>query len=173
MPEQVVELEDIKLPLPSSPSNEVILHGDLSNFLICSTYYASSDRSLNSVLVEFDVLSLSRFGYPNDEGLPEHRLFGKGLDNLNGFGEVKDSEFLKECESMSNRSSERICSGREASFKNYKLPPARHFIVSFKENVFEVVCRELKVLGVFQNHPAALREATTKLNLGQPVGLTS
>jgi hypothetical protein len=164
MAERVVEIEGLKLPLPSSPSNEVILHGDLSSFLIYSTYYASTDRSLKSVLVACAGLSLSRFGYPNDEGLPEHRLFSKGFDSLNGFGEVEDSELLKEYESMSKRSSERIWSGRGASFPYLEIPPHRHFIISFKENVFEVICHELKLVGVFSDHSSALREATIKIN---------
>jgi hypothetical protein len=133
--ELVVELEDIKLPLPSSPSDEVVLHGDLNSFLIYSTYYARDDKTLKSVLVECEGLSLSRFGYPNDEGIVEHRLFSKGLSKLNGFGEVKDSDLLKEYETMSKRSRERIWQGRGIPASAYFPPPKRHFIVSFGECV--------------------------------------
>jgi len=81
MSEQVVKLEGIELPLPASPSAEVVLHGDMRSFLIYSTYYAS------------------------------------------------------------------------------------HFIVSLKENVFEAICDELKLVGIFENHSLALQEAATKIGL--------
>jgi hypothetical protein len=165
MSERVVELEDIKLPLPSSPSGEVILHGDMNSFLIYSTYYASNDRTLKSVLVECEGLSLSRFGYPNDEGIAEHRLSNKGLGQLSGFGEVKDSELHKEYESMSRRSSERIWSGRKIPTSDYSPPSTRHFIVSFKENVFEVVCNNLRLVGIYRDHSSALSDAAKKINL--------
>ena len=165
MSEHVVELEDIKLPLPSSPSEEVVLHGDMDSFLIYSTFYASDNRTLKSILVACEGLSLSRFGYPNDEGIAEHRLFSKGLGNLNGFGEVKDSEFLKEYESMSKHSRERIWSGRKIPVSGYAPPMKRHFIVSFKENVFEAVCNNLRLVGIFPNHSSALNDVAPKINL--------
>jgi hypothetical protein len=165
MPEHVVELEDIKLPLPCSPSDEVVLHGDMNSFLIYSTFYASDDRSLKSVLVECVGLSLSRFGYPNDEGIGDHRLASKGLGELSGFGEVKDSEFLKEYESMSQRMEERMWGGREMPATGHSSPRKRHFIVSFKENVFEAVCSELRLAGIFSNHSSALSQAAPGLNL--------
>jgi hypothetical protein len=165
MPEHVVELEDIKLPLPSSPSDEVVLHGDMKSFLIYSTYYASNDQTLRSVLVECEGLSLSRFGYPNDEGIAEHRLASKGLGKLSGFGEVRDSDFIKEYESMSKCSRERLWSGRGVPAVNYSSPPKRHFIISFKENVFEAVCDELRLVGIFPDHSSALNQAAPKINL--------
>ncbi len=137
----------------------------MSSFLIYSTYYASDDRTAKSVLVACAGISLSRFGYPNDEGLTEHRLYRSGLGNLNGFGEVKDSEFLKEYETMSKGSHERIWSGRGLSATKQAHQSKRHFIVSFKENVFEVICQELKIIGIFPDHSAALSEAGQKINL--------
>ena len=165
MPEHVIKLEGIELPLPSSPSGEVVLHGDMTSFLIYSTYYASNDRTLKSVLVECEGLSLSRFGYPNDEGIAEHRLSSKGLGHLTGFGEVKDSELLTEYESMSRRSRERIWSGRRIPTSGYSPPSKRHFIVSFKENVFEAVCNNLRLAGIFADHSSALSDVAMKLNL--------
>ena len=165
MSEHVVKLEDVKLPLPSFPSGEVVLHGDRCSFLLYSTYHASDDRTAKSILIECVGLSLSRFGYPNDEGLPEHRLFGRGLGKVTGFGEVMDSELLNEYESMSGRSRERIGQGRGYPPSNYIAPSKRHFIIAFKENVFEAVCRELSLVGVFPDHSAALSQATLKISL--------
>ena len=138
----------------------------MNSFLIYSTYYASNDGTAKSVLVECERLSLTRFGYPNDEGIAEHRLANRGLVQVSGFGEVKDSELIKEYESMRKRSRERIWAGRGISTAQFSFPAKRHFIVSFKENVFEAVCDNLRLVGVFADHSSALKEAVSNINLG-------
>ena len=81
MSEHVVIPKDVKLPLPATQGGSV-LHGELCTLLIYPTYYASDDSSLRYVLVECVGLGLSRFGYPNDEGLGEHRLYTRGLSAM-------------------------------------------------------------------------------------------
>ena len=166
MSERVVPLEGISLPLPSSPSDEVVLHGDMNSFLVYATFHASKDQTANTVLVECVRLSLCRFGYPNDEGIIEHRLYSKGLSDLLGFGEVKNSELVRECETMSQRSANRIWSGRGISLPKDSRPRQRHFIISLKENCFEAVCDDLQLVGIFPDHRKALEEAKAKINLG-------
>ncbi len=163
MAEHVVTPEDIKLPLPATPGGTV-LHDELSTVVLYPTYYASDDSSLRYVLVECEGLALSRFGYPNDEGLAEHRLYTKGLRDVLGVGEVKDSELLKEYESMSKRSHERIWGGRGMlSQVPYSRPSKRHFVFTFKENVFEAICDTLNLVGTYRDFSSAFDEAKQRI----------
>src|SRR6266446_8849259 len=165
MAERVVALEAVSLPLPSSPRDEVVLHGDMNSFLIYSTFQASVGQLGKSALIECVRPSFCTFGYPNDEGIAEHRLYDKGLSDLLGFGEVKDSELVREYETMSRRSAHRIWSGRGISLPENSKPAKRHFIISLKENVFEAVCNELRLVGIFPDHLTALEEARAEINL--------
>src|SRR3954454_17052351 len=99
MAEHVIAAEEITLPVPAS-SGGAVLHGEMCTVLIYPTYYATDDSALRYVLIECAGLALSRFGYPNDEGLGEHRLYAKGLRDVHGLAEVKDSELLAEYQSM-------------------------------------------------------------------------
>jgi hypothetical protein len=157
MNEHVIMPEDIKLPLPASGVS--VLHGETSTFLIYPTYYGFRDKASQYILVECEELSLSRFGYPNDEGLGEHRLYNKGLKDVNGLAEVKNSELLAEYENMIRRSCERIWGGR-GMLSQVPCSPSgkRHFVLSFKENVFEAICDTLRVVGVFSSYSEAFDE---------------
>ena len=163
MSEHVVTPEDINLPLPATQGGSV-LHGELSTVLLYPTFYASEDSGLRYVLIECVGLSLSRFGYPNDEGLGEHRLYRKGLREIQGVAEVKDSDLLKEYESMSKRSHERIWGGR-GILSQVPNPPSskRHFVFSFKENVFEALCDALTLVGTFPDFSSAFDEAKQRI----------
>jgi hypothetical protein len=163
MSEHVTNAQGIELPLPMG-LEALVLHGDHSTFLIYASYYAANDSSLNYVLVECTRLGLSHFGYPNDEGLGEHRLYDKGLAKIHGFGEVHHSELLQEYESMRKRSRERIWRGRGVPEVKYSPSSKRHFIISFKENVFEAICEDLQLVGVFPDHSSAMQEASRKLH---------
>jgi hypothetical protein len=163
MGEYVVTPEDIKLPIPASAGGSV-LHGEMSTFLIYPTYYSSGDATLRYILVECEGMALSRFGYPNDEGLVEHRLYDKGLRNVLGIAEVKNSEFLEEYEHMSARSRERIWGGRGMLSQVPNSPSGkRHFVLSFKENVFEALCDGLRLVGTFTDFSSAFDDAKERI----------
>ncbi|MDB6121376.1 MAG: hypothetical protein JWQ71_369 [Pedosphaera sp.] len=161
--EQVTTANDIQLPLPVG-LEATVLHGELSTFLIYASYYATNDSSLKYVFIECTGMGLLRFGYPNDEGLGEHRLYHKGLASVHGFGEVHNSELLEEYESMRKRSFQRIWRGRDVPEVKYSRSSKRHFIISLKENVFEVLCEDLRLVAVFPDQSSALQEAIRKLH---------
>jgi hypothetical protein len=164
MAEHVVTPKDVKLP---ATEGGWVLHGEFSTYLIYPAYYSSegsTDSTLRYVLVECAGLGLSRFGYPNDEGLGEHRLYGKGLADVDGVGEVIESQLLEEYESMCKRSHERIWGGRGMlSQVQFTRTSKRHFVFSFKENVFEVICDSLRIVGLFPDSLSAFDQAKEKM----------
>jgi hypothetical protein len=42
--------------------------------------------------------------------------------------------------------------------------PKRHFIFQFKEHVFEVLCEDLRMVGIFPDYASALHEANKTIN---------
>jgi hypothetical protein len=97
------------------------------------------------VIVECVDCASSRFGYPNDEGLPEHPHYHDGLSDSHAVIFVsEDTPWLVEVEDQMRRSSDRIWGGRgiKASSDHKKL---YHFIVPLKEATFECLASGLKI----------------------------
>ena len=60
---------------------------------------------------------------------------------------------------MASLSTERIWGPRGHTATAHDSTLTRHFIFPLKENVFEAVCRELKLVAVFHDESAALHQA--------------
>lgn len=163
MAEHVIFPKDISLPL-ARDGDVIVLHGSLSSFLIYPTYDVAPFETEQFALIECTLVSLSRFGYPNDEGVPEHRLYDKGFSKTRMFGEVIESQLIEEYEAMHERSIQRIWADRLRDPRKFPRRHKRHFIFSFKEDVFEVVCEELRIIGMFPDCATAYQEAFTKLS---------
>lgn len=85
----------------------------------------------------------TRFGYPNDEGLPEHPLYKHGLDQFGSEAvEVLNFPWAAEIDGQAQRSVERIWGSRGISIPG-EPRKSRHFILPFKKATFECLAEDI------------------------------
>lgn len=82
-------------------------------------------------VVEASLCLVSQFGYPNDEALSGHPLWGHGL-GFYGIHEVLDSSWVARYEAQ-NR----------VPFPDFIPQPKRHFIITFRDETFECLADDL------------------------------
>src|SRR5262245_61018408 len=89
---------------------------------------------------------MTKFGYPNDEGLPEHPLRDPGLGTApSSVMGVVASLWAAEVSNQMSASSRRIWGARhDASWE--RRNERRHFVIALKEATFECVASELAVV---------------------------
>lgn len=89
---------------------------------------------------------MAKFGYPNDEGLPEHPLFDCGMaDATSSVLEVVDSAWAAEVNGQRDSSARRIWGGRGIAPDWVKESKSRHFVVALKEKTFECLASSIEV----------------------------
>lgn len=151
-------------PSPSVPAETLIANGWQTFILfhaVSKTSAASGNlTSLGVAVIEcIDCLS-SRFGYPNDEGRPEHPLFQLGLVEVeSSILEVTDSEWTSEIAAQTAASAVRIWG------KSWQPRPEqlRHFVILLKEATFECIAKDLVVRRFFNAFDEALTYVNGKL----------
>lgn len=122
-----------------------------STFLL---FFASSEtvgddgylKDKGVAVVECISCLMTKFGYPNDEGLPEHPLYGLGLGTGHPILEVRDSPWVAELDAQTHQSMQRIWGSRGVRVPDL---PARqtkkHFVVLLKALTFECIATALSV----------------------------
>jgi hypothetical protein len=97
-------------------------------------------------ILECESCAVTKFGYPNDEGLPEHPLYALGLAEASSpILEVEGSAWASEVAMQVRTSSDRIWGGRGVKVPDSQGAPDRHFIVLLKEQTFECIATKLTV----------------------------
>jgi hypothetical protein len=127
-------------PSPSVPC-EALLQDGWDAFLLFEAFGSTSKM----VIIECEGCASTRFGYPNDEGLPEHPHYNDGIsasDSAVLFSE--DTPWLTDVLNQMAGSSQRIWGGRGMGASN-KPTQHFHFIVTLKEATFECIAEGLKV----------------------------
>lgn len=125
---------------PSSVSDEVVLQNGWSTYLVMEAVSNQDRRNLGNAIIKFKASS-AKYGYPNDEGTPEHRLYNSGLrDSISAVNEVLNSRWVKELNSEIEKSSVRIWGGRGTQTPGSAETELKHLIISLKEGTFECVC---------------------------------
>jgi hypothetical protein len=133
-------------PSPSIPA-ETLLQDGMEAFLLF--FAVSKEVSASGYLDDLGVAVLecvgcaaTKFGYPNDEGLPEHPLYSLGLaDAPSSVLEVVGSTWAKEVDDQLRESCIRIRGNVGAQGGGC----LRHFVVCLKERTFECLAQELVV----------------------------
>ena len=92
-----------------------------------------------------------RFGFPNDEALGGHRLWGHGLQ-FYAAHEVMDSAWLAEV-----RETER----HHPLAASVPFPDAKHYLLTFHDTTMEAIARGIVVQGAFATMDAAINWMTT------------
>jgi hypothetical protein len=109
-----------------------------------------SDRDVtddNEVQVgEFINCTAVSFGFPNDEALPGHRLWGRGLEYY-ALHEVLDSAWLEAI-----RSVERV-HPRAAAIP---FPETRHYVLTFHDTTLEALARQVQPMSTYATMPEAI-----------------
>lgn len=103
----------------------VLLQNELACFLLFEGSAEAAPGSEGVAIVSFQSCLVSRFGYPNDEALAGHPLYGVGLKSYRVF-EVSNSAWEHGIR-MQNR----------VAFPKFDMPRRRHFIVTFHDSMFE------------------------------------
>lgn len=168
---QVLRIYDIGCePSPSVPAETVVQDG-WATFLLFFAVSKSVDetgylKDLGVAVVECTRCSASRFGYPNDEGLPEHPLYTLGLGTAgSSILEVVNSTWAQEVHQQKIASSQRIWRGRNLT-RGVAGPsePPHHFIIPLKEKTFECLASGLSVVFFAKDFPEALEHVRGKLS---------
>jgi hypothetical protein len=126
---------------------------------------ASGDlEDLGVAVLDCQQCARSKFGYPNDEGLPEHRLYRCGMgETETSVLEVVDSLWAKEVSEMMAASARRIWGGRGMDAGWVSELQLRHFIVMLKEATFACVASSLAVVRFFPPFDEAFANVIEKL----------
>ena len=138
-------------PSPSVPA-ETLLQDGWKTYLLFFAVSKSVEESgflkdLGVAVLECQECEMSKFGYPNDEGLPEHPLYSCGLEVAQtSILEVIDSQWVKEVSGQMIASAHRIWGGRGINPTWATERVRRHFIVMLKEMTFECIASSLVVV---------------------------
>ncbi len=135
-------------PSPSVPAETLVADGwktFLIFFAVSKTVnVAGKLDDLGVAILRCDAWT-SRFGYPNDEGLPEHPLYNLGLNEMDSSVlEIVDSTWVEEVRVQTRASAKRIwrdCYDDSES----NSPNLRHFMILLKEATFECVAESMTV----------------------------
>lgn len=128
-------------PSPGTPF-ETLLQDGWDAFLL----FCPHDESA-VIVVECESCASSRFGYPNDEGLPEHPHYHDGISSGNAsFFISDDTPWLRDVANQKAESSRRIWGGRNMTVPAGRGEKLFHFIAPMKEATFECIASNLKIV---------------------------
>ena len=156
-------------PSPSVPA-EIVVQDGWSTYLLFFAVSKGLGQSgylddLGVALLACHDCIMAKFGYPNDEGLPEHPLYDCGLaDTTSSVLEVMDSAWALEVDDQLDTSARRIWGGRMVSpdwINDRKA--SRHFIVTLKEKTFECLASSMTVERFYPTFAEAFSFVMAKL----------
>lgn len=117
-------------------SGPVLLQTDDAAFLTFNAMRAGPDgmrEDAGTAVVELERCCVTRFGYPNDEALPGHPLYARGLSAY-GIYEIRNSRWIRV---LTERNS--------VSFPSSSFARQTHFFIAFHDSSFECIADSLKV----------------------------
>lgn len=137
-------------PSPSVSGETVVQNGWATYVLFFAVAKSVGDdgylKDLGVAVVECEHCSTVKFGYPNDEGRPEHPLYAAGLEACDSpIVEVTGSTWAEEVLQQGRASTQRIWGNRDPRWKPSAGKPSRHFIILLKEKTFECLAGTLVV----------------------------
>lgn len=126
---------DIGFQPECGDSGPILLQSDYDAFLTFNAVKMMSDGSRGTTgtgIIEIVGCSITKFGYPNDEALPGHPLYSRGLSYYGVF-EVLGSSWIEQ-KTVQNR----------VRFPKTPDSTKRHFIFSFHDSTFECIADSLR-----------------------------
>jgi hypothetical protein len=132
--EEYAVTHDIGFVPEAAVSEPVLLQTDDVAIITFSAMRSKPDGTYEEAgygIVEFDLCSITKFGYPNDEALRGHPLSEKGLGAY-GVYEVHNSSWLR-----------LMTEQNRVAFPKTADSTERHFIFTFHDSTFECAARSL------------------------------
>ena len=172
--EYVVSVDIGCQPSPSWSAETIVQTEDLTLVVFRAIATKLSAKgfydNLGFAVVECVRCSLTKFGYPNDEGLPEHSLYSHGLSDANAISEVVNSSWSAALGDQKTASARRIFGDRYNKAYNLAEGEVRiygwkHFIFQFKENTFECIADSLKLHSVNLSFQEAMAFVHQQINV--------
>jgi hypothetical protein len=136
-------------PSPSVPAETLLQDGWCTYLLFAAVSKEIGEdgypKDLGVAVLRCRGCQFSKFGYPNDEGLPEHPLYAIGMSGARtSIFEVIDSAWGREVSEQMAVSARRIWGQREIECGRTSTV-TKHFIVTLKELTFECIALSLAV----------------------------
>lgn len=126
---------DIGFEPEAAVSGPVLLQTDRDAFLTFNAVKTMPDGRRGPAgtgIIEIVRCTVTKFGYPNDEALPGHPLYSRGLTYYGAF-EVLRSSWIHQMTSQN-----RVCFPKTEDWTD------RHFIFTFHDSTFECVADSLR-----------------------------
>lgn len=155
-------------PSPSVPAETVIQDGWATYLLFFAVSKGVGQSGylddLGVAVLNCDRCVMAKFGYPNDEGLPEHPLYRCGMaETVSNVLEVVDSEWAAEVNAQRAASARRIWGSRGIAPNWLEDRKSRHFTVTLKEKTFECLATSIMVERFFPTFAEATAYVMAKL----------
>lgn len=107
-------------------------------------------------VAEFVGCTSVRFGFPNDEALAGHPLYGNGL-SFYAAHEVIDSRWLEELRAVERHHPEAA---------PMPFADARHYLLTFHDSTLEAIARDIRVVASFVSDAEAEAAMLHELHAG-------
>jgi hypothetical protein len=134
-------------------SGPVLLQTDYFTFLTFNAMRRGADgkyHDAGTAIVEIERCRITKFGYPNDEALPGHPLYHRGLSAYGVF-EVRNSPWIR---TLTEQNRVRFPSTPDST----KI----HFVISFHDSTFECIADSLKASLTTQPHAEVFASLTQR-----------
>lgn len=145
---------DIGFEPEAAVSGPVLLQTDDDTFLTFNAVRMTADGRRDTAgtgIVEFEMCSITKFGYPNDEALGGHPLYKRGLQAYGVF-EVLGSSWIRQMTEQN-----RVCFPQTTDSKR------RHFIFTFHDSTFECVADSVKATLSTEPYEQIFRQITQRV----------
>jgi hypothetical protein len=139
-------------------SGPLLLQNDDVTFLTFNAVEIATDGSRGkrgTACIEFDLCFGTTFGYPNDEALSGHPLYGRGLEAY-GIFDVHNSHWGR-----------RKTEQNRISFPNTPDFNSRHLVFTFHDSTFECLCKGIKSASFSTTPYVEIFSAISKKVFGQ------
>jgi hypothetical protein len=159
------------LPSPSGAGKLFIQYDDIAYVVFQAVAVEPHHKEyhhIGNAIVECHGVGLTRSGYPNDEGLPEHPLYYKGLKDIDGVGEVINSRWKAELELQMDTSARRIWGDQYFTAYNVSANSKRawdwkHLVFTFKECTFECIAHKVVVTLTSNTYSEIIHSITQRM----------
>jgi hypothetical protein len=121
----------------------------------CVIAYATKDG--RHAAIGFRSIAGYKLTDVSDEILAGHRLTGRGLAAYRAF-EVRNSTWIEELESVDRF---------HPQHSSDRWRTSRHYLLSFKDRMFEAISSRIEVVGIFSTSHEAVASAQSLLKLGE------
>jgi hypothetical protein len=150
--ERAIPIEAPDMVWSTGAPSPVLISSELRTFFAFHLIERAENSGRPVQAAEFIRCLSVRFGFPNDEAMGGHLLWGRGL-TFYSLHVVEESSWLEEI-----RQTERF----HPQSDPFPFPDAKHFLLTFHDSTLEAIARDVVPIGRY----TSMAEATSALNAG-------